>query len=57
SKVRREGALKAVLAEVEREMISAALERHDGNRTRASEELQVSRWGLVQKIKSYGLGG
>ena len=55
TKVVREGALKAVLAQVEREMITAALERHEGNRTRASEELQVSRWGLVQKIKSYGL--
>ncbi len=56
SKVLREGALKEVLAEVEREMIAAALERHDGNRTHAAEELQVSRWGLVQKIKTYGLG-
>ena len=57
STVRREGALKSVLAEVEREMIAAALERHQGNRTHAAEELQVSRWGLVQKIKSYGLEG
>jgi len=28
-------------------MIAAALERHNGNRTHACEELQVSRWGLV----------
>ncbi|MBT6626201.1 MAG: sigma-54-dependent Fis family transcriptional regulator, partial [Gemmatimonadetes bacterium] len=56
AKVLREGALKEVLAEVEREMIAAALERHNGNRTHACEELQVSRWGLVQKIKTYGLG-
>ena len=51
----RSGSLKTALAEVEREMIAAALERHDGNRTRASEELAVSRWGLVQKIKAYGI--
>jgi transcriptional regulator with PAS, ATPase and Fis domain len=54
--VLREGALKEVLTEVERKMIAAALERHNGNRTHACEELQVSRWGLVQKIKTYGLG-
>ena len=52
----REGVLKEVLAEVDRKMIAAALERHNGNRTHASEELEVSRWGLVQKIKTYGLG-
>jgi transcriptional regulator with PAS, ATPase and Fis domain len=45
--VLREGALKEVLTEVERKMIAAALERHNGNRTHACEELQVSRWGLV----------
>jgi hypothetical protein len=28
-------------------MIAAALERHNGNRTHACEELQVSRWWLV----------
>jgi len=53
--VKREGTLKDVVAEVEREMITAALERHGGNRTRAAEELQVSRWGLVQKIKALGI--
>ena len=51
-------------------MIAAALERHNGNRTHACEELQVSGWWLVaggwwlvaggwwlvQKIKTYGLG-
>ena len=53
--VKREGAMKEVIAEVERELITASLERHGGNRTRASEELQVSRWGLVQKIKALGI--
>jgi len=55
ARVKRAGALKEVLAEVEREMIEDALTRHDGNRTHAAEELQVSRWGLVQKIKAYGI--
>ena len=53
--IKREGALKEVVAQLEREMIAAALERHGGNRTRAAEELQVSRWGLVQKIKALGI--
>jgi DNA-binding NtrC family response regulator len=47
--------MKEVVSRVERELIAAALERHDGNRTRAAEELQVSRWGLVQKIKALGI--
>ncbi len=53
--VRRQGTMKDVVAEVERELISASLERHGGNRTRTAEELQVSRWGLVQKIKALGI--
>ena len=49
----RGGKLKDVLAQVEREMIAEALQRCDSNRTRAARELGVSRWGLVQKIKTY----
>jgi transcriptional regulator of acetoin/glycerol metabolism len=30
--------------------------RHQGNRTHAAVELGMSRWGLVQKIRDYGLG-
>ncbi|MBI2504768.1 MAG: sigma-54-dependent Fis family transcriptional regulator [Candidatus Latescibacteria bacterium] len=52
----RRGKLKEVLVQVEQEMIAQALERHQGNRTHAAEELGMSRWGLVQKIKEYGLG-
>jgi len=51
----RRGKLKEVLAQVERELIAGALERHQGNRTHAAEELGMSRWGLVQKIRDYGL--
>lgn len=53
--IRREGTMKEVISEVERELITASLERHKGNRTRAADELQVSRWGLVQKIKALGI--
>jgi len=51
----RSGKLKEALAQVEREMIAGALQRCSGNRTRAAQELGVSRWGLVQKIKTYGI--
>ena len=51
----RTGPLKEVLSRIEREMIEDALNRHDGNRTHAAQELEVSRWGLVQKIKAYGI--
>ncbi len=55
--VQRKGKLKDVLAQVEREMIIQALEENDGNRTRAAEGLGMSRWGLVQKIKTYEIDG
>jgi transcriptional regulator with PAS, ATPase and Fis domain len=53
----RSGSLKTAVSEIERQMITDTLERHGGNRTRAAEELEVSRWGLVQKIKTYGIEG
>lgn len=49
------GQLKEVLAQVERDMIVRALQRSNGNRTRAARELGVSRWGMVQKIKLYAI--
>ena len=51
----RSGKMKEVIAQVEREMIAQALQQHGGNRTRAAADLGVSRWGLVQKIKGYGI--
>jgi two-component system response regulator RegA len=45
------------LAEVEREQIIQALARHAGNRTRAAEELGISRRTLHYRLKEYGIGG
>lgn len=43
------------LAEVEREHIERTLRAHGGNRTRASQELGISRATLINKIKAYRL--
>ncbi len=43
------------LRAVEREAILNALGRWQGNRTRAAEELGISRRTLLNKLKSYGL--
>ena len=44
------------LEEVERRHIERTLLRHSGNRTRAAQELGISRATLINKIKVYGLG-
>jgi DNA-binding NtrC family response regulator len=51
--IERQGKLKDVVAQVERQMITEALKRHNSNRTHTATDLGVSRWGLVQKIKIY----
>ena len=43
------------LAEVERAHIERTLSAHDGNRTHAARELEISRATLIKKIKAYGL--
>ena len=43
------------LASVERRAISASLQRWQGNRTRAAEELGIGRRTLQNKIREYGL--
>ena len=43
------------LAEVERLHIEKILTYHGGNRTRAAQELGISRATLINKIKVYGL--
>ncbi len=41
------------LADAERAMIFRALERNDNNRTRAAEELGISRRTLHRKLRQY----
>src|SRR5690349_6809663 len=43
------------LAEVERAHVEKTLRFHGGNRTRAAQELGISRATLINKIKAYGL--
>ncbi|HUL02506.1 MAG TPA: response regulator [Gemmatimonadales bacterium] len=43
------------LAEVEREHIERTLRAHGGNRTRAAQELGISRATLINKIRVYRL--
>ena len=43
------------LKEIERHAISRALQRWEGNRTHAAEELGISRRTLISKISEYGL--
>jgi two-component system NtrC family response regulator len=44
------------LEKVERELITQALDRTGGNRTRAAELLGISRHTLLYRIEKYGLG-
>ena len=43
------------LNELERETIRKALEKHNGRRKRAAQELNISERTLYRKIKEYGL--
>jgi two-component system response regulator AtoC len=45
----------ATLESLEREAVAAALHRWEGNRTRAAEELGITRRTLLNKIKQYGI--
>ena len=49
------GTLKAQVEELERSILSGALTRCNGNISRISEELGLSRVGLRNKIERYGL--
>ncbi len=47
--------LKAAREACERDLIAAALERHEGNVTRAANELGIERTNLHKRIKSLGV--
>ncbi len=48
--------LPAAVEALERRMIAAAMQRHSGNKTRAAEELKVSRRNLIRLVQKYDLG-
>jgi transcriptional regulator with PAS, ATPase and Fis domain len=47
--------LPAAVEALERRMIGAAMRRHGGNKTRAAEELGVSRRNLIRLVQKYEL--
>jgi two-component system, NtrC family, response regulator HupR/HoxA len=47
--------LKAKIESLEKHLVREALARHKWNRSRVAEELGLSRVGLANKIKRYGL--
>ncbi|MEZ4361237.1 MAG: sigma 54-interacting transcriptional regulator [Kofleriaceae bacterium] len=53
--VHRPESLPAAVEALEREMIAAALERHRGNKSRAAQELHVSRRNLIRLVQKYRL--
>jgi two-component system, NtrC family, response regulator HupR/HoxA len=49
------GSLPAAVEALERKMIGAAMRRHGGNKTRAAEELKISRRNLIRLVQKYEL--
>ena len=49
------GSLPAAIEALERKMIGAAMRRHGGNKTRAAEDLKVSRRNLIRLVQKYEL--
>jgi two-component system response regulator HupR/HoxA len=49
------GSLPAAIESLERRMITAAMRRHNGNKTRAADDLKVSRRNLIRLVQKYQL--
>jgi len=49
------GSLPAAVEALERKMIANAMRRHGGNKTRAAEDLKVSRRNLIRLVQKYQL--
>jgi len=49
------GNLPEAIESLERRMIAAALARHQGNKTRAADELGISRRNLIRLVQKYAL--
>jgi transcriptional regulator with PAS, ATPase and Fis domain len=52
---RRSGSLQDAVTELEGEMIEEAMGTFDGNKTKMSQHLGISRWTLLQKMREHGL--
>ena len=52
---RRHGKLRDLVAEVEREAIEDAMGTHQGNKSRMAEQLGITRYTLLQKMREFGL--
>ena len=52
---RRDGALKDAVETVERDMIQNAFNRCNGNKTHMAKQLGITRWTLLQKLKTYNI--
>lgn len=53
----KEGTIPAAVNRLERRMITNAMKRFGGNRTKTAEALGITRQGLWKKLKRYGLAG
>jgi DNA-binding NtrC family response regulator len=51
----KQGTVQEITDRIEQVMVKEALEESGGNRTRAAQKLGLSRRGLLNKIKRYGL--
>jgi len=52
--VTMKGTLKEMVVALEKSVLTQALEKHGGNRTRVAGELGLSRYGLMKKMQRYG---
>ena len=50
-----QGALKQMVETLEKSVLSEAIKNLKGNKIRAAKELGMSRYGLMKKLKRYGL--
>ena len=52
--IKIKGSLKEMVETLEKSVLTQALEKHGGNRTRIAGELGLSRYGLMKKMQRYG---
>lgn len=55
--IKNHKSLSAALQALERKMVTEALIQYQGNKSKVSRELGISRSGLSQKIQKYGIRG